>query len=131
MLSFRARPVADLSSITVTLQPLPGRTSRPRPAERSPARPEPAPPGSPAPSGPTTIEGDAGPGELANLAKPVFLDWPHPTPAGAAWGRESEAASAPRLALSGGWTQCRRKDKAEDEAAWSPSGRVKAPCLDR
>ncbi len=129
VLTFRAQPVADPSSMVITLQPLPGRVARPRRLIPSPP-PEPAPQLQPAPSGPATVGERAGPGAPANLAKPVFLDWPHPTPAGVNWGRAPDAAAASRLALSGGWADCRRR-RDKDEDAWATPGRVKPPCLAR
>ncbi len=129
VLRFRAQRVPDLSSMVVTLQPLAAAAAHSRPVVRSPRAPEPLPTPEPAPSGPTTVDSGPGLGEPANLAKPVFLDWPHPVPAGVNWGREHEAAAAPRLAFAGGWADCKPKDKDED--AWTPPARVKPPCLRR
>ena len=129
VLKFRAQRVADLSSMVVTLQPLAAAATHSRPAIRSPRTPEPLPAPEPAPSGPATVDSGPGLGEPANLAKPVFLDWPHPVPAGVNWGHPPGPSAAPRLALAGGWADCqRRKDKGEE--AWTP-GRVKPPCLNR
>ena len=131
VLKFRAQRVADLSSMVVTLQPLAAATIHSRPAIRSPRTPEPLPAPEPAPSGPATVDSGPGLGEPANLAKPVYLDWPHPTPAGVNWGRPPEPSAGPRLALAGGWADCQRKDKDKDENAWASPGRVKPPCLNR
>ena len=129
VLKFRAQRVADLSSMVVTLQPLAAAAIHSRPAIRSPRTPEPLPAPEPGPSGPATVDSGPGLGEPANLAKPVFLDWPHPVPPGVNWGRAHETAAASRLALAGGWADCQHKDKERD--AWTAPGRVKPPCLDR
>ena len=129
VLKFRAQRVADLSSMVVTLQPLAAAATHARPVVRSPHAPEPLPAPEPAQSGPATIDSGPGLGEPANLAKPVYLDWPHPTPAGVNWGRPPEPSAGPRLALAGGWADCQHR-KEKDEDAWVPPGRVKPRCLD-
>lgn len=128
VLKFRAQTVPDRSSMVISLQRLPGAAVRARPPVRPPPFTLPAPPA--ASSGPMTIDQGEGTGETSNLARPVFLQWPHPVAAGVDWGPDPQAAAASKLALAGGWAGCRgRADKDED--AWSPTGKVKAPCLRR
>ena len=128
VLRFRAQPVPDRSSMVISLQRLPGAAARPRPPASPPPFTLPAPQA--ASSGPTTIGEGEETGEMSNLAKPVFLQWPHPVAAGVDWGPDPQAAAASKLTLTGGWADCRgRGDKDED--AWAPAGKVKPPCLRR
>ena len=130
LLKFRADPVADRSAVLISLQPLPSAAVHPHAAVHALPSAEPTPAPSPAPSGPQTIDEGQGTQNLSNLAKPVFLDWPHPTPSGVDWGRSPPAG--PALVLSEGWAGCRHaQDKDRDETAWTPAGQVKAPCLRR
>ncbi len=125
ILKFRADPVADRNVLVVELRPAPSAAMHPKPVVRPPVIvPDPIPDPEPAPSGPQTIDQGPGSSDRSNLARPVFLDWPHPVPAGVDWG------ALPKLALSGAWADCqRRRDKDED--AWAPAKQVRAPCLRR
>lgn len=127
VLKFRAAFVPDRAAVLVELRrPLTAAT-HPRPQPKPPVVvPELRLPPEPAPSGPATIDQGAGASDRSNLAQPVFLDWPHPTPAGVDWGPAAPA----RLAALHGWADCQhRQDK--DAGAWGPAQKPKAPCLDR
>lgn len=128
ILKFRAEAAADRGAIVVLLQPLPGAVARPRLPITPPPFFIPAP--QPALPGPASIDAGKGSGAVANLAKPVFLDWPHPVPTGVDWGPGAETGKASKLALSGGWSSCRHASD-KDQDAWSPDGQVKPPCLRR
>jgi hypothetical protein len=129
VLKFRALTVPDVSAVRISLQPLPSAATHARPAPRPPqvAEAEPAP--APAPPGPATIDQGAGESGNFNLARPVFLDWPHPVPPGVDWGGGKAQAAPQKLALAGPWSGCRRGQDRKDED-WDPS-RVKPPCLGR
>jgi hypothetical protein len=122
ILKFRADPVADRSAVLVELTSLPSAASHPR-AVAVPHVETPLPAQAPTPSGPATIDQGTGLEDDSNLARPVFLDWPHPVPPGVNWGRAPD-----RVALSGGWSYCRH-DPDKDQQAWAPPDQVKPPCL--
>ena len=128
VLRFRAHPFADHGAVLIELRPLPSAGAHARPVVRPPPTVEPLPEPESEPSGPATIDEGAGSSGVSNLARPVFLDWPHPVPPGVDWGPR---ADAPReLALAGAWAGCRRAHD-RDEDAWTPASRVKPPCLKR
>jgi len=128
ILKFRAAFVPDRAAVLVELRRPPSAATHPRPPIKPPvALPQPQLLPEPLPSGPATIDQGPGTSDRSNLAQPVFLDWPHPTPPGVDWGR---AAPTPQLAALGGWSDCRHKDDRQEDA-WASARKVKAPCLQR
>jgi hypothetical protein len=129
VLKFRAAAVPDLAAVRISLLSLPSAAAHARPVLQPTPAPEPLPAPEVAASGPATI--DEGPGDAgtSNLARPVFLDWPHPTPPGVDWGGGKSEAQPQKLAASGPWAGCQKvHDKDQDD--WRP-GQVKPPCLSR
>ena len=128
ILKFRADTIADRSAVLISLQRLPSAAVHARSELRPPPVPTPEPAPARATSGPATIDQGAGAANDANLAQPVFLDWPHPLPSGVNWGRGPAAQT--RLSLAEGWAEC-GKTHNKDEDAWVRPGKVRPPCLDR
>ena len=128
ILKFRAESVLDRSAVVISLRSLPMAAAHAPPVVQPPPVAHPGPAPEFAPSGPETIDQREGASDDANLAQPVFLDWPHPLPTDVDWGRPAPPPQT--LALTQGWADCRKKNEKADQA-WAPAHDVKAPCLTR